>query len=644
MLSQSKEQLREPINFGWENGMLVETKRQKFTNNALDDVARFLQAALDMGNDPIHISTGVNQNTIGVATALGLMDVKFEEIIPFLNHPAILKLTEEMQDAKTNYTDKGSFSVNRYLKEKTEEFDAKKGDLTKGALVEIIEERNGKKKLATDVQPGIYKTKDGKQYYKVEDLGNRVAGYTLASESDLANKEDLAIIKKFAELQEIASDLQRLIPVLQLDNKLPNNGFDTRKTLEVLSDMEIGDFKFTTATLSKRPLIQHYRKLLQQQEAVYESKFYINDSQFYDEAAILAEAIWGKNSIMFKHKEVFKAMEEAMYLFRSQKEFNNQIDVSAKFIDDTVNKYETIINSINNPNNNNLVISKPYGITDDAFNQIMTELNSAKEMGEDIFGREVKRMLNSQNAIERTIAERIEVNEENKANAFNLKDNAFIRHLTIRENKDGTKHIVPVSSVNDITTAGLKIIQESYNELPQNIQNELRAYAMLRFGIASKLGSISKMFPTGMSMAVLRNSNQFMKHGIGTESATNFFVNQENVNLLKANTAIMMKEKLPLAVPASKDIESDKDVMYNEYYMNANGMAYVNTNSDFVRIGNDVFKRTKEDSKMFENLRDFGGVKSKGYTVLIRDKKLLAKTSENFNKEKEEVRKCFIGL
>jgi len=642
VLSQSEEQLKTPISFGFKNGKLIEEKRQKFTNNALDDVARFLQAALDMGNDPIHISTGINENTIGVATALSLMDVKFEEIIEFLNSPTIVKLNEDISSAKTNYIDKGTFSVNRYLKEKKGELGAKKGDLTKNALNEIIE-RGGKKKLAKDVQPGIYSTKDGKSYYKVEDLGNRTAGYSFASENDLANKDELAIIKKFAELQEIATDLQRLIPVLQLDNKLPNNGFDVRKTLEILEDMVAGDFKFTTDRISQRPLIKHYRNLLKQQQRVYNSKFYINDSQFYDEALTMASNIWGTDNGIYKHKNVYKAMEESMYLYRAQKEFNNKIDVSAKFIDDTVNKYETIIGAINNPNNNNLFVSKPFGISEDAFNQVITELQSAKSMGEQVFQRELQRLLESQNAIERVIGERVEADEENKAIAFGLRNNAFIKHLTIRENKDGTKHIVPVSSLNDMTTSGLKIIQDSYNQLPENIQNEIRAYAMLRFGIASKLGSISKMFPTGMSIAVLKNSNELLKYGIGVESETNFFANKENVDLLKANTAIMMKETLPLVTPA-EDIQSEKDVAYNEYYFSGD-KAYVNTNSEFVRIGEDVYRRVGDsDSRIFENLRDFGGVKSKGYNILIRNKNLLAKTSENFNKEKEEVRKCFIGL
>ncbi len=357
----------------------------------------------------------------------------------------------------------------------------------------------------------------------------------------------------------------------------------------------------------------------------------------------MASNIWGTDNGIYKHKNVYKAMEEAMYLYRAQKEFNNKIDVSAKFIDDTVNKYETIIGAINNPNNNNLFVSKPFGISEEAFNQVITELQSAKSMGEQVFQRELQRLLESQNAIERVIGERVEADEENKAIAFGLRNNAFIKHLTIRENKDGTKHIVPVSSLNDMTTSGLKIIQDSYNQLPENIQNEIRAYAMLRFGIASKLGSISKMFPTGMSIAVLKNSNELLKYGIGVESETNFFANKENVDLLKANTAIMMKETLPLVTPA-EDIQSEKDVAYNEYYFSGD-KAYVNTNSEFVRIGEDVYRRVGDsDSRIFENLRDFGGVKSKGYNILIRNKNLLAKTSENFNKEKEEVRKCFIGL
>ena len=625
MLSQSQEQLKKPISFGFENGNLVDIKRQKFTNNALSDVAVFLQAALDMGNDPVHISTGVNEYTIGVATALSLMDVSFEEIIPFLNSKPIADLVNEIDNAKTNYIDKSSFSINKFLKAKLNEFDAKKGSKSKAEIKAIIE--NGGQVIQKDqVVPGIFKT--GDTYYKVEEIEANVAKYSFATESDLESSDNLAIIKKFAEIQELASELQRLIPVLQLDNKLPNNGFDTKKSLEVMADLRNDGFSFTTDNLAKRPLIKHYSKMLVKLNGFYNARFYINDNQFYDLGMQLATQIFGKNSAIYKHKETFESIKDTMYLWRAQKEFNNQIDSAPVFIQDTVNKFETIINSLNNTNESNLFISKPYGVSDQAFNQVMNQLKSAKEMSvqtPEVFTNELNRLITSENQIERIIGEAVVKNQEYAAIGNQLSNNAFIKHLTIQETKDGTKHIVPVKLINDISVSGLKVIQDAYNNLANieggvglTLQKEIRAYAMLRFGMASKMGSISKMFPTGMSIAVLKNSRDFKNNAIDTQSATNFFVNPKNIEMLKANTAIMMKEKLPLAVPTDRQISSDSDLAYGTYYAHSEGVT-VNTKSDFVNINNDVYRRVPE-SNIFQNLKGLGGMKEKGYTVLIKDK------------------------
>ena len=625
MLSQSQEQLKTPIEFSFINNELGYVKRQKFTNNALSDVAVFLQAALDMGNDPVHISTGVNEYTIGVATALSLMDVSFEEIIPFLNSKPIADLVNEIDNAKTNYIDKSSFSINKFLKAKLNEFDAKKGSKSKAELKAIIE-NGGQVIQKGQVDTGIFKT--GDTYYKVEEIEENVAKYSFATESDLESSNNLAIIKKFAEIQELASELQRLIPVLQLDNKLPNNGFDTKKSLEVMADLRSDGFSFTTDNLAKRPLIKHYSKMLVKLNDFYNARFYINDNQFYDLGMQLATQIFGKNSAIYKHKETFEAIKDTMYLWRAQKEFNNQIDSAPVFIQDTVNKFETIINSLNNTNESNLFISKPYGVSDQAFNQVMNQLKSAKEMSvqtPEVFTNELNRLITSENQIERIIGEAVVKNQEYAAIGNQLSNNAFIKHLTIQETKDGTKHIVPVKLINDISVSGLKVIQDAYNNLANieggvglTLQKEIRAYAMLRFGMASKMGSISKMFPTGMSIAVLKNSRDFKNKAISTESATNFFINPKNTEMLKANTAIMMKEKLPLVVPTDRQISSDSDLAYGTYYAHSEGVT-VNTKSDFVNINNDVYRRVPE-SNIFQNLKGLGGMKEKGYTVLIKDK------------------------
>jgi hypothetical protein len=114
-LSQAKEKLNTPIKFGVDDqGKAIEL--QEFNNNSLDKLAVFLQAALDIGNDPILPMTGINGTTIDVGNAMLLLGVDDKPIIEFLTSEPILEMVEAFDNQNLLLKDGKKISFNQFFK------------------------------------------------------------------------------------------------------------------------------------------------------------------------------------------------------------------------------------------------------------------------------------------------------------------------------------------------------------------------------------------------------------------------------------------------------------------------------------------------------------------------------------------------
>ena len=109
LLSSYKAKLDPPITF---RGREI----THFTNENLDDVALLLQAALDIGNDPILTETGFAETTIDVGNAMILSGIKGEEVIKFLKSDAIQKLNDNFQAQNSVFNTKNKTNFKSYLK------------------------------------------------------------------------------------------------------------------------------------------------------------------------------------------------------------------------------------------------------------------------------------------------------------------------------------------------------------------------------------------------------------------------------------------------------------------------------------------------------------------------------------------------
>ena len=153
---------------------------------------------------------------------------------------------------------------------------------------------------------------------------------------------------------------------------------------------------------------------------------------------------------------------------------------------------------------------------------------------------------------------------------------------------------------------------------------------MYRFGIASKIGSIAKMFPTKMSEAVLKRSSNILVHGI-----EDFFSGKNNVELLEANAALTMKDNLR-KLTENSNAENPGKLLYNQYYKAKEGV-FANTQSKFVVIEDSVYRKNDKNSYLFESLDDMGALKNNSFTAYILDKNRILKDKTDLKNDTEEI-------
>ena len=183
-LSQSGEGLIKPIEFGTET-------LQKFSNKSLDKLAVFLQAALDIGNDPILPLTGFNGTTIDVGNAMLLLGLNDKQIIEFLTSDSITKMVDKFDSKNLVLAEGNKVSFNQFFKNE----------------------------------------------YLLDESGN-----------DVIPQDEM--IAKYAEFKEVSDGLSKIISYVQLDKGLPNNAALNTQLLEGIKDFR--KLPFTTENLTSR--------------------------------------------------------------------------------------------------------------------------------------------------------------------------------------------------------------------------------------------------------------------------------------------------------------------------------------------------------------------------------------------------------
>jgi hypothetical protein len=276
VLSQVGAKLKAPIGFNYEfDGTTRKFTTDKylsdFTRKQYKDMALFVQAIVDMIKDPYILGMGVNQNNLGVASLLLQLGVDNKSITGFLTDPAIVRYQKMVDESNAIYTPEYSKSAKTLLDEYVKNMEGK--DISNQKAKAVLFEAGLTEPIFDSLLPGTYKF-NGKSYNVSAVAGK--PGYKQAELISGQEQRDLEVIKKFVELQAIASDVFDLSSIVQMDGSLPNNSFEASQKFEKMESIKKGNSKIDTGTFFERPLFNHYYNVLKAENDLYKNRFITN--------------------------------------------------------------------------------------------------------------------------------------------------------------------------------------------------------------------------------------------------------------------------------------------------------------------------------------------------------------------------------
>jgi hypothetical protein len=573
MLSQSKESLWKPVTFGYnmsidpnERGLTKGKDYQEFKDVSLPDLARLLQAALDIGKDPVLTSTGVNKYTISVATALTQLGVDINEIMGFLNDPVIVKLNDRLSKASGLFSPSIEQTESMITQGYMEEIDAPVYEAFKDE--EMVDKFDGKPVTFKGDIEKVYRTADKSTYIQFvpgNELGaDRYIMHKIAS----FEKQDLDTVKKYEELKEIGNDLKKLIPIIQLDQEIPNSGQklnDLSKSFdEVRNDSKM---MFSTSKLMNRPKIKHYDSIHKMGVNTMRRKFFTESPRIYD----LAKSLGFTKTVV---------ADSIIHQF-SQKYLTEEIHDAEEFV---YGMGQYINNVINSTNSGQVKVSHPAldsipssSNRDMAINLLNEYINKRVSGEEDLGTREV---LENRGVVISEVMEQYEQLENSINESKELQKNTFFNYITTKETElaDGTK-VFLIQPKKDFRRSSYHVkdtIREDFKKLPQELQDNFINYQLLRHGINDKLGSMIEMLPIDLQLDVLKDINQANKN------KTNYI--NENANDIMKNTMLSLSKN-----------KQESEVLFLE-----NGTAFTYDFGKFHKFKGEIYQDTGKKMKMGE--------------------------------------------
>jgi hypothetical protein len=469
---------------------------QSFVPDNQIAVAKILQAALDMGNDPILLETGINKYTIGAANVMLYLGIPLEDTILMMRNPAIQDFIKEVD------SDKSVFSTYSGKFEDTLSREADKlADITR-VNISLASARGwsggqGLQKVGKYEVGKIYATKDKEPaYFRVGK--DSETGKLIISDENVGpnNSTEVSLIKSFLEFHKVAEEIKGIIPVVQMDNSMPKNSEDLRKSLEAFEKMRNGrtiDF----SPLLDRPLLQHYEKVLELMVELEETHFATEKGSYGAKAK--RNMI---NQIESSFQKDYSNRDKIVDTFsRMVAQGESPVGEPAKFENKLISRLTNILEYIKegalvhaNKEYNDLLSYHNSGNIDE-YNKLMEWSESGLNESEKIkFRNDVKEWIDFNDGI---------------LNSIKDPNNMFLAHITIQTNKQGVSSIVP---------------KKGYRQQGEHIKEQVRQdfvkimdtplgqafinYQMLKNGVSDKIGSLIDMMPREISVKYLRKMSK----------------------------------------------------------------------------------------------------------------------------------------
>jgi len=445
LLSQSNEKLIKTIMF---NGKPL----QDFTNQSLDDVAILLQAALDIGNDPILANTGFTDSTINIGNAMLSLGLKTKEVIDFLNTNGVTNLVEDFKSKNLGLSERNKLSFDNYFK-------------------------------------SLLKNKEGKLKTQEQLEETSINGVKIGN--------DWEIIKKFEEFKNIADGLSKMIAYIQLDKGLPNNAEGNRTLLDNISSFKA--LPFTTGNLTVRDLSRHRVDVARSQKMIYEKHLLTSNPS----VVAMIEEVSNLTDNPFAFRK--KVTETILKIF-AQKQINTKRDNVKEWFYDFGNR----LSAIKSGNTDNITVSENSQENDAtiAMNTLMNEnpFWTKEEAILDYGGGDISlipKYLDLLGKYETAINE--------VENASKFKDNTFFNYLQFPVQEDG-KVLMRLDPKFKATTQVTQDIKDGFKDiqgLDPQLANDIIDYQLYRHGTNNKIGSLIDVLPRSIDINQLIDTTEF---------------------------------------------------------------------------------------------------------------------------------------
>jgi len=505
--------------------------------------------------------------------------------------------------AETEGTFNNSESANKPKKETLEEYmstiSPEVGVFTTKESVErnsVITEQDSK----NPVKEGIFSTADNKTYYtvsKIEDSGNKFSVNIIAELLD----HEVSILNKYNELQNIANDIKKLIPLVQLDNKLPNTGTDLRNLKQSFIDAKT--LKFSTENLLETPLMNHYKNVVSNESIIFNNKF-ITENDFF----VRLDKIFEK-SLPFGVNAGKKIRDSFMHQV-AQEQLTKKHSNPQEFIDNFAESIKSMISSIRTG-----TVQHPLSEAD--LEQVEFQIKK-KEDNEFAWQESLIGVDEQWLAKYIPMMREYEATENSFLETLSYADNSFLKNISYKKNLEDdngntlTNLIQSKPEFRRATETIKKAVREDFLKLPQSMQDNFIDYQLLRHGLNDKIGSLMDMLPQDMKIKALVTMSEF--------SGNKKTYLDNNSDLIKRNTALSLfnemtqdittesyKEDQVMSFSKAKYVKMGNDLY--EKVPNSEGIVIGNQNSDainqyslFDKITNDEFVVGKDFVKFGKNV------------------------------------------
>ena len=611
MFTQSNIELNNPIVFDGK-------EYKAFNSQNAMDVAKLLQAALDLGNNPIILETGINKHTIGAANAMLYLGVPLEKVITTLRSDAIEKLVEEI-DRNSSVFSGFENPIDIALGNKQSElsgvietpisqnfFNNNSSSFTKIELAVKKNSRKNKNPINLLKVNEFYQTKaltneDGTQEspiqftVKLDESNKKVISVEPSNIKDESKRDQYELMKSFIEFNKISNEINSILPVIQRDNSMPNNSSELRKTKNAfnkLTKTSLIDF----SPLTERPLIEHYERVVDLMINLQEEHFATEKGSYDQSENNMIDQI--DKSIQKFGSKIDKRNKVVDVFQKMIAQGNLQVSSPTEFVKQLPEKIESILAYQQ---------SGKYESSNPSIANILQYTEGSQQYAEAV--DQYKKMANSKEE-EAIVLEKIKkAKEEQRYVEENsmIKDNKFFQNIKVSEAKTApfVKTIVPTDNYRKISQSEKEAIREDFNKIKDtSIGQDIIRYQMLRNGVSDKIGSLIDLMPNSYSTLFLKKMSA---------------IKDSNTNQPRFKEAYRLNALLAL------ENEIPKAVVINNYYMNSGWLR--NENNEIIKVPKKINNSYVSKNEIVPKIKSTQFVNNSDYNFIKFDPSATTKES-----------------